>query len=115
MGMRALGWGFGALWRGFEIFSTVVHKTTITSTVIMLVGMWVLLTLNSLVRWFGGNVSWSLEIIGYTIIWSIFVMMGPVAKQEGHIKMTFIPVRLLGERMANIYMRMVDINLLIRN
>lgn len=108
--MRGFARGFGALWRVFQIISTVMERSAHTAAIIMLYGMWGLLFLNALSRWLGSSlgVAWSLEIVGYMIAWSIFVMIGPVAKWHRHVKMVFLPVKLLGERRGNIFMRLSE-------
>ena len=102
--------GFSALWHGFQMFSTVVEKSAQSFAMIMLYGMWGLMTVNAISRWLGVNVSvaWSLEIVGYMIVWTIFVMIGPVAKWDAHIRMNFIPMKLFGENRGISFMRMAE-------
>lgn len=93
-----------ALWRIFEAFSTFMEVFWTVFGVALLLGMWGLLFLNTLARWFDwSSVGWSMEIVGFMIAWSIFVMAGPVTRHNAHIKVTLIPEKLLGEKRATVF------------
>lgn len=91
--------GLSILWAGLEVFFSFMDKFWQAAGVSMLIGMWGLLLVNAIARWTNLTpIGWSLEITGYMIAWSIFVMMGPVARTDGHIKVTFLPEKLLGQK-----------------
>ena len=75
----------------------------------LLTGMWVMLTLNCIGRWTDAfRVGWTLEILGYMVAWSIFVMAGPITRWDAHIKVSIIPDRLLGEERGTAFMHAIE-------
>jgi len=98
-----------ALWRGFKAFSTSMEFFWTTFGVVLLLGMWGLLFLNTVARWLDWNsIGWSNEILRFMIPWSIFVMAGPVTRQNAHIKVTFLPEKLLGEKRGTILINCLE-------
>lgn len=90
---------FAFLWRIFEFFAGFVDRFSQIFGVIILTAMWGLLLINAIARWTDlMETGWSIEITSYLVAWSIFVMMGPITRSDEHIKVTFLPEKLLGEQ-----------------
>lgn len=99
----------GASWHGFEIFADLTDRFWLTFGVALLIGMWALLLVNTIAGWVGNDaVGWSREILSFMIAWSIIIMAGPVARRDEHIKVTFLPEKLLGEKRAKDFMQVAD-------
>lgn len=93
-----------------EKISTALERFLLIFGVLLLVAMWLLLLLNTVNRWLGSNytTSWTLEIVGWMVAWTIFVLMGPVAKYDEHIKISFLPQKFLGEARGLAFIRMLE-------
>lgn len=93
------------LWRGFETISNYVDKSCQVFGAILLAAMWALLMVNALAKWFDfTQIGWSMEITAYMIAWSIFIMMGPVTRSDEHIKVSFLPEKVLGKEKGATFM-----------
>lgn len=107
---------FKALWRGFQVYLTLMERlawATEAFAAILLVLMWGLLFLNTLAGWewvvdTSIGWGWTVELVGYLVPWTLFMMIGPVAKLDMHIKVTYLPLRLLGERRGTIFIRLIE-------
>ena len=100
---------FIVLWRVFEAFADFMDNFWQIVGVAILTGMWGLLLLNALSRLTGIlPINWSMEITGYMVAWSLFVMMGPIARSDQHIKITFLSEKVLGEKRAASFMHAVE-------
>ena len=107
--MPALRWVFGTLWRGFEAFCSLAERFWVTFGIGLLIGMWALLLLNCIGRWTGAySIGWTLEILGYMVAWSIFVMAGPITRWDAQIKVSVIPDKLLGEKRGAAFTHAVE-------
>jgi TRAP-type C4-dicarboxylate transport system permease small subunit len=112
--MKRIKLGLIGLLRGLDILSTLVEKILTSAGVVFLIGMWGLLLVNTVARWisitsdWNPDTGWTLEIVGFMIVWSIFVMIGPVAKWDMHIKVNYFPEKLLGERRGASFIRMME-------
>ncbi|MFC1924359.1 TRAP transporter small permease [Chloroflexota bacterium] len=112
--MRDLALGFRALLRALELLSTLIERILTASGLVFLLAMWGLLLTNTVGRWLFETcdwrlqTGWCLELVGYMIPWTIFFMLGPVAKWNMHIKVTYFPSKLLGERRGATFSRMLE-------
>ena len=92
------------LWRIFELIAGILDRSCQIFTVAMLAGMWGLLMINAISRWTDilppSSIAWSIEITKYLVAWSIFVIMGPVTRNNENIRVTFLPEKVLGEKRA---------------
>ncbi|MFC2017980.1 TRAP transporter small permease [Chloroflexota bacterium] len=92
------------LWRAFELIAGIIDRSCQIFTVAMLAGMWGLLMVNAFARWTdllpSGSIGWTIEITKYLVAWSIFVIMGPVTRNNENIRVTFLPEKVLGEKKA---------------
>lgn len=105
----ALRFVFAPLWYVFELFCNITDKAQQIFGVIILVGMWGLLLFNMLARWTDWfTTNWSIEITSYMVAWSIFIMMGPITRSNEHIKVTFLPEKLLGEKRGSAFIFAVE-------
>lgn len=100
----------GALWRVVGAFSNFLDRFYQYFVAIMIIGMWGLLSLYMINRWLDYKIQmgWTPEITGFLIVWSIFLMIGPVSKLNQHIKVAYMPVRLLGERRGMVFLAVVE-------
>ncbi|MFC2018063.1 TRAP transporter small permease [Chloroflexota bacterium] len=108
--MSGIGQGSKALLMGLGIFTTFIERILTSFSIFLLITMWVLLLYNTVHEWLDTSwiTTWTLEIVGWMVAWSIFVLMGPVAKWDTHIKVTYFPTRLLGERVGAAFVQMVE-------
>jgi TRAP-type C4-dicarboxylate transport system permease small subunit len=97
--MTDIAWFIGGMWHGVELFSTLAERLIRYSVSIMLLGMAGLLFLHAFNGWIGDpwTVPWITEVAPYMLVWCIFLMLGSTAKDDRHIKVSFLPYRLLGE------------------
>ena len=99
--MRNLSSGFRALLRALEVLSALIERILTSAGLVFLIAMWGLLLTNTVGRWlfetwgWKFQTGWCLELVGYMIPWTIFFMLGPVAKWNMHIKVTYFPSKLL--------------------
>lgn len=92
------------LWRWFESVSNFVDKFCQAFGVTLLIGMWALLMINTLARWLDvTTIGWSMEITSYMIAWSVFILMGPVTRSDEHIRVSFLPEKILGKERGDIF------------
>ncbi|MFC2018119.1 TRAP transporter small permease [Chloroflexota bacterium] len=98
-----------ALWRGFEVFSNVIDTFWMTFAIALLVSMWGLLLVNTVAKWLDiYSVGYTLEFVKYMMAWSIFVVMGAVTRTNDHIRVSFFPEKLLGERRGAVFMYVTE-------
>jgi len=108
--MSSIGQSLKTLLRGWEAFSTLIEMALVNFSIFLLIIMWVLLLYNTINEWLDTSwvTTWTLEIVGWMVAWSIFVLMGPVAKWDMHIKVTYFPAKLLGERVGEAFIQMTE-------
>lgn len=108
--IRGLVLSLRLFWRGFEMVSTVLDSFWHITAVIFLVGMWLLLLLNTISRWLETDSiqGWPLELVSYMLVWTIFVMLGPAARWNKHIRVTYFSGLLLGEKRGEILMQFIE-------
>lgn len=104
-GLSALGWGFRGIWRGFEVFADFTDRFWTIFGVGLLIAMWGFVMVDSIATWLNiTSLGWSMEIVGFMVAWSIFIMAGPVARANENIKVTYFPEKLLGVKKGAAFM-----------
>ena len=107
--IRSLVLVLRALGRCLEIISTAMERFWHSVAIVLLIGMWGLLLLNAISRWIEHeSIAKPVELVGFMLAWTIFVMMGPVAKLDKHIKVTHFSVLLLGEKRGLMFTHIVE-------
>lgn len=108
--MSGIGQGAKTLLNSWEVFSNLIERLLTNFSILLLIAMWLLLLYNTVNEWLDSSwiTTWTLEIVGWMVAWSIFVLMGPVAKWDLHIKVTYFPHRLLGESGGTAFVSMME-------
>ncbi|MFC1925512.1 TRAP transporter small permease [Chloroflexota bacterium] len=108
--MSGIGQGSKTLLREFDRFSTIIERFLTIFSISLLLAMWALLLINTVDEWMDTSYKtvWMLDIVGWMVAWSIFLLMGPVARWDMHIKVNYFPTKLLGEKRGTTFIQMIE-------
>lgn len=88
-----------AVWRVFEAANSFIDTFWMVFGVFLLLTMWGMLFFWTVAKWADAySLGWVMEIVKYMMAWSIFVVAGPVTKSNDHIRVSFVPEKLLGQK-----------------
>jgi len=85
------------LLRVLDTFPAWLEKATILASILMLVGMVGIMFVSTVFRYMVDlPMKWSEEALTYMLAWSIFILMGSVARRGEHVKIGFFMERIMG-------------------
>ncbi|MFC1963036.1 TRAP transporter small permease [Chloroflexota bacterium] len=89
------------LWGGYQILSKWLAYSATGFGVLMLVSIVALVFLNITSRLVVVlPLGWLVDVIIFMLVWTIFMLLGPVARKNEHIRVGFLLERLLGQKKA---------------
>ncbi|MFC2058226.1 TRAP transporter small permease [Chloroflexota bacterium] len=90
------------LWRWFEKFSAFLYWFATILGVSILVAMTGLILVNTLSRTIVVlPIGWLEDVVTVAVAWSVFLLLGPVAKRDSHIRVGFFMQKVLGIQRAS--------------
>ncbi len=84
------------LLRVLDAFPSWVEKAIVLVSVLMLVGMAGVMFLATIFRYILDRPwQWPEEVLVYLMAWSVFILVGPVARQNAHVRLGFVLERII--------------------
>ncbi|UCC60772.1 MAG: TRAP transporter small permease [Dehalococcoidia bacterium] len=103
--------------RILDVFPAWVERATLLASVLMLIGMAGIMFLSTIFRYLLDSPwKWSEEALVYMLAWSIFILMGSVARQYGHVRISFFIDRIMGspdkaQRLSNVMENIIGLGI----
>ncbi|OGO02028.1 MAG: hypothetical protein A2Y59_05415 [Chloroflexi bacterium RBG_13_52_14] len=103
--------------RVLDVFPAWVERTVMLASVLMLIGMSGIMFLGTILRYlFHSPWKWPEEVVVYMFAWSIFILMGAVARQYGHVRISFFIDHVMGspdkaQRISNVVENIIGLGI----
>jgi len=103
--------------RILDVFPAWVERATLLASILMLIGMTGIMFLSTIFRYILDSPwKWSEEALVYMLSWSIFILMGSVARKHEHVRISFFIDRVMGspdkaQRVSNVLENIVGLGI----
>lgn len=85
------------LLRALDVFPAWVERATMLASILMLIGMVLIMFVSTVFRYIVElPMKWSEEALMFMLAWSIFILMGSVARRDEHVRIGFVMEWVMG-------------------